>query len=96
MSRYRLPSSRGCRGRAGRLRLPGSSWSRRRGGGGSGPGCWTAWKLTRARLGVVTLRLDTRSDLTEARRLYARHGYREVPAFSQGPYADHWFEKTLS
>jgi ribosomal protein S18 acetylase RimI-like enzyme len=48
------------------------------------------------RLGVATLRLDTRSDLTEARRLYARHGYREVPAFSQGPYADHWFEKTLS
>jgi hypothetical protein len=45
---------------------------------------------------VATLRLDTRSDLTEARRLYARHGYREVPAFSQGPYADHWFEKTLS
>jgi ribosomal protein S18 acetylase RimI-like enzyme len=48
------------------------------------------------RHGVATLRLDTRSDLTEARRLYARHGYREVPAFSQGPYADHWFEKTLS
>jgi len=48
------------------------------------------------RLGVATLRLDTRRDLTEARRLYARHGYREVPAFSQGPYADHWFEKILS
>jgi GNAT superfamily N-acetyltransferase len=48
------------------------------------------------RLGVATLRLDTRRDLTEARRLYARHGYREVPAFSQGRYADHWFEKTLS
>ena len=45
---------------------------------------------------VATLRLDTRRDLAEARRLYARHGYREVPPFSHGPYADHWFEKTLS
>ena len=45
---------------------------------------------------VSTLRLDTRRDLTEARRLYARHGYREVPPFSHGPYADHWFEKALS
>jgi ribosomal protein S18 acetylase RimI-like enzyme len=45
---------------------------------------------------VSTLRLDTRRDLTEARRLYARHGYREVTQFSTGPYADYWFEKTLS
>ena len=47
------------------------------------------------RHGVTTLRLDTRRDLAEARRLYARHGYREVLPFSHGPYADHWFEKTL-
>jgi ribosomal protein S18 acetylase RimI-like enzyme len=45
---------------------------------------------------VGTLRLDTRRDLTEARRLYARHGYRKAPPFSHGPYADFWFEKTLS
>ncbi len=45
---------------------------------------------------VAALRLDTRRDLIEARRLYARHGYREVAPFSSGPYADHWFEKTLS
>jgi ribosomal protein S18 acetylase RimI-like enzyme len=44
---------------------------------------------------VSTLRLDTRRDLIEARRLYARHGYREVAPFNSGPYADHWFEKTL-
>ena len=43
--------------------------------------------------GVATLRLDTRRDLVEARRLYARHGYREVRPFSHGPYADHWFVK---
>ena len=45
---------------------------------------------------MSALRLDTRNDLIEARRLYARHGYREVAPFSSGPYADHWFEKTLS
>jgi GNAT superfamily N-acetyltransferase len=45
--------------------------------------------------GVATLRLDTRDDLVEARQLYARHGYAEVRPFSQGPYADHWFEKHL-
>jgi GNAT superfamily N-acetyltransferase len=45
---------------------------------------------------VSTLRLDTRRDLVEARRLYARHGYQEVSPFSNGPYADYWFEKTLS
>ena len=45
--------------------------------------------------GVATLRLDTRDNLVEARRLYARHGYAEVRPFSQGPYADHWFEKDL-
>lgn len=44
---------------------------------------------------VSMLRLDTRRDLIEARRLYGRHGYREVPPFSDGPYADYWFEKTL-
>jgi len=45
---------------------------------------------------ITILRLDTRRDLAEARRLYARHGYTEVCPFSQGPYSDHWFEKVLS
>ncbi len=46
--------------------------------------------------GRSRLRLDTRSDLTEARRLYTRLGYREVPPFNAGQYAEHWFEKTLT
>ncbi|MFI8004664.1 GNAT family N-acetyltransferase [Streptomyces sp. NPDC086010] len=46
-------------------------------------------------LGVRRIRLDTRDDLVEARGLYAKHGYREVPAFNQGPYAEHWFAKDL-
>ncbi|SCE88074.1 GNAT family N-acetyltransferase [Micromonospora saelicesensis] len=46
--------------------------------------------------GADRIRLDTRHDLVEARALYARHGYAEIPAYSRGPYAEHWFEKRLS
>jgi GNAT superfamily N-acetyltransferase len=45
--------------------------------------------------GVTRLRLDTGSHLTEARRLYLRNGYREVPPFNDGRLADHWYEKSL-
>lgn len=47
-------------------------------------------------LGVRLLRLDTRLDLVEARGLYAKHGYGEVPAFHRrNPYAEVWFAKEL-
>ncbi|MFC9581378.1 GNAT family N-acetyltransferase [Streptomyces yangpuensis] len=46
-------------------------------------------------LGADRLRLDTRSDLVEARALYARNGYHEIPTYNCGPYAEHWFEKLL-
>ena len=46
--------------------------------------------------GLSRLRLDTRQDLVEARRLYDRHGYREVPAFNASPYAAHWLAKDLA
>jgi GNAT superfamily N-acetyltransferase len=46
-------------------------------------------------LGAIAVRLDTRHDLVEARRLYAKHGYVEIPPYSDNPYADHWFEKRL-
>ena len=45
--------------------------------------------------GRARVRLDTRTDLVEARRLYARLGYAEVEAFNTGPYAEHWFAKDL-
>lgn len=45
--------------------------------------------------GVRLLRLDTRNDLVEARGLYTKHGYREVPAFHRRQYAEHWFAKEL-
>ncbi|MEB3367184.1 GNAT family N-acetyltransferase [Saccharopolyspora mangrovi] len=46
-------------------------------------------------LGYHAIRLDTRSDLVEARGLYAKRGYVEIPAYNTAPYASHWFEKTL-
>lgn len=46
--------------------------------------------------GVQLLRLDTRSDLIEARRLYTRHGFQEVEPFNAEPYAQHWFSKQLT
>ena len=48
-----------------------------------------------AACGRTRVRLDTRADLTAARRLYARLGYDEVEAFNTGPYAEHWFAKDL-
>jgi GNAT superfamily N-acetyltransferase len=46
--------------------------------------------------GLSTLRLDTGSHLTEAQQLYARIGYREVPAFNDGRFSDRWYEKSLT
>ncbi|MFE2723081.1 GNAT family N-acetyltransferase [Kitasatospora sp. NPDC059327] len=46
-------------------------------------------------LGAERIVLDTRLDLVEARALYARHGYREIPAYSNGPYAQIWYGKDL-
>ncbi|WP_130177856.1 GNAT family N-acetyltransferase [Cryobacterium sp. SO1] len=45
--------------------------------------------------GLGTLRLTVRSDLVEARRLYARSGFAEVAPFNTEPYAEHWFAKEL-
>ena len=45
--------------------------------------------------GVRVLRLETNATLAEAISLYRTSGYREVAAFSDEPYAHHWFEKTL-
>jgi DNA-binding MarR family transcriptional regulator/GNAT superfamily N-acetyltransferase len=45
---------------------------------------------------VTTVRLETNSALDEAISLYRSAGYREVPPFSDDPYARHWFEKMLA
>jgi DNA-binding MarR family transcriptional regulator/GNAT superfamily N-acetyltransferase len=45
--------------------------------------------------GARVLRLETNRALGEAIGLYRANGYREVAAFNDEPYADHWFEKDL-
>ncbi|MFC9331383.1 GNAT family N-acetyltransferase [Kitasatospora sp. NPDC057015] len=48
-------------------------------------------------LGAERIVLDTRLDLVEARALYVRHGYCEIPAYADtGPYAEIWYGKDLS
>ncbi|MET8351504.1 MULTISPECIES: GNAT family N-acetyltransferase [unclassified Micromonospora] len=64
-------------------------------GAGGGAALLAAVEQRAQAAGVDRIRLDTRNDLVEARALYARHGYVEIPAFSHGPYAEHWFEKQL-
>ena len=41
------------------------------------------------------LRLETNGTLVEAMALYRSTGWREVEAFNDEPFADHWFEKRL-
>ncbi|MGK5740612.1 GNAT family N-acetyltransferase [Micromonospora sp. URMC 103] len=66
----------------------------RRGRGG-GAALLAAVEAYARKAGADRIRLDTRSDLVEARALYARHGYVEIPAYSHDIYAEHWFEKRL-
>ncbi|MBL0889349.1 MAG: MarR family transcriptional regulator [Gemmatimonadaceae bacterium] len=47
-------------------------------------------------LGIHTLRLDTNEALTEARALYKRSGWVEIPRYNENPYAHWFFEKTLA
>ncbi len=44
---------------------------------------------------VTAIHLETNMSLTEAVAMYRSSGYREVAAFNDEPYADHWFEKRL-
>lgn len=47
-------------------------------------------------MGAARMILDTRSDLTEARALYARLGYTETERHNDEVYAEHWFTKDLN
>ncbi|MFE7513467.1 GNAT family N-acetyltransferase [Streptomyces sp. NPDC057540] len=46
-------------------------------------------------LGARRMVLNTRLDLVEARGLYVRHGYGEIPAYCTGPYMQIWYGKEL-
>ncbi|MFG2118255.1 GNAT family N-acetyltransferase [Streptomyces sp. NPDC048710] len=66
-----------------------------RGRGGAALLVGAAEEAARA-LGARKLILDTRSDLVEARTLYARLGYAETGPHNDDQYAEHWFRKDLS
>ncbi|MGV9253987.1 GNAT family N-acetyltransferase [Streptomyces sp. NPDC003697] len=65
-----------------------------RGRGGAALLVTAAEEAARA-LGARRVVLDTRSDLVEARALYARLGYAETAPHNGDPYAEHWFGKPL-
>ena len=69
--------------------------SRFRGLGG-GPALMAAVERAAGAVGVVRMRLDVRKDLVEARALYERCGYVEIPAYNDSPYAGHWYEKRIA
>ena len=46
-------------------------------------------------MGLDALLLDTRTDLVEARGLYASLGFVEGKPHNTDPYANHWFRKDL-
>jgi hypothetical protein len=79
---------------AGSTRLRGFSSSRRPAGGWE-PGSCAVEDAARSQ-GLTRVRLDTRSDLTEAWRLYASNGYQPAAPFNDGRWADLWFEKSLA
>lgn len=64
-------------------------------GSGVGRRLLLALEREAAGLGMTLLRLETNRSLHQAQALYRRNGYREVAAFNDDPYADHWFEKRI-
>lgn len=62
---------------------------------GLGQRLLTALEDEARQLNMDMIRLDTNKSLTEARALYLKNGYREVPPFNDDPFPDHWFEKKL-
>lgn len=65
-------------------------------GTGGGGALLAALEEAAVRLGAGRLVLDTRLDLVEARGLYGKHGFREIPPYGEpGPYSEIWYGKEL-
>jgi GNAT superfamily N-acetyltransferase len=64
-------------------------------GHGIGRQLLAALEALAERSGAPAIHLETNRALLEAISLYRSAGYREVPAFNDEAFADHWFEKTL-
>jgi len=65
-------------------------------GSGCGAALVAAAERGAVQLGARVVRLDTRHDLVEARRLYVRSGYAEIPAYNDSRWARRWYEKRLA
>ncbi len=65
-----------------------------RGTGGAGL-LLAALEAAARELGARRMVLNTRTDLVEARALYVRHGYAEIPAYCEGPYMEVWYGREL-
>ncbi|MFD4633823.1 GNAT family N-acetyltransferase [Streptomyces sp. NPDC058284] len=64
-------------------------------GKGGAPRLLAAAEDAARRLGAGRIVLDTRTDLVEARALYARHGWTEIEPYADRQYAEHWYGKEL-
>ncbi|MFB7271221.1 GNAT family N-acetyltransferase [Streptomyces sp. NPDC056244] len=65
-------------------------------GTGGGGALLAALEEAAVRLGARRLVLDTRLDLVEARRLYVKHGFREIPPYGKpGPYSEIWYGRDI-
>lgn len=67
----------------------------------AGRGLGVGWLLLEAaesaavEIGYVAIRLDTRTELVEAARLYERSGYRRIERYNENPTANSFWEKRL-
>ena len=57
--------------------------------------CSNSWSAGPSSTAASVIHLETNKALPEAVAMYRSCGYREVDAFNDEPYADHWFEKVL-
>ncbi|WP_066955951.1 GNAT family N-acetyltransferase, partial [Streptomyces lushanensis] len=66
-------------------------------GTGGGGALLAALEEAALRFGAERLVLDTRLDLVEARGLYVKHGFREIPPYGEpGPYSEIWYGRELT
>lgn len=66
-------------------------------GSGGGAALVDALETAARRLGARRVVLDTRLDLVEARGLYVKLGFLEIPRYGEpGPYSEIWYGKELA
>ncbi|WP_432166110.1 GNAT family N-acetyltransferase [Streptomyces sp. bgisy031] len=64
-------------------------------GAGLGRGLLRAVEESAVRLGALRIVCETNTQLTDARVLYIRHGYKETAPYEGHGKADHWYAKEL-